>query len=336
VVEFLTSCAVVLAGLGGVAAAVLGLRRLTLARAEQRRLDAEKRLLPAALELLDGMEPVGEVSEQDVDVFAALLGRFGRLVRGVESDRIAEFFEHHGWVDYELARLNSRRPWRRATAAFALGDMGSSRAIPDLIERLQDSEPDVRAAGARSLGRLGATDAVEPLVDGFAANRLPRSVAGQALLSIGSSAVRGLRVLNEAEGPVARAFAVELIGLLGDASDEDVLVERLRDTSAEVRAKAARALGRLGAEGAMLELAERLDDHVVFVRAAAATALAAVGDHRVVARLVALAQQDEFEAARAAAEAAAHLDPEGVKRASAAAGAAAHLNEAADRLAVYA
>jgi HEAT repeat protein len=258
------------------------------------------------------------------------------LVRGVESDRIAEFFEHHGWVDYELARLNSRRPWRRATAAFALGDMGSSRAIPDLIERLQDSEPDVRAAGARSLGRLGATDAVEPLVDGFAANRLPRSVAGQALLSIGSSAVRGLRVLNEAEGPVARAFAVELIGLLGDASDEDVLVERLRDTSAEVRAKAARALGRLGAEGAMLELAERLDDHVVFVRAAAATALAAVGDHRVVARLVALAQQDEFEAARAAAEAAAHLDPEGVKRASAAAGAAAHLNEAADRLAVYA
>jgi HEAT repeat protein len=213
--------------------------------------------------------------------------------------------------------------------------MGSSKAIPDLIERLQDSEPDVRAAGARSLGRLGATDAVEPLVDGFAAGRLPRSVTGQALLSIGSSAVSGLRVLNEAEDPAARAFGVEVIGLLGDASDEDVLVERLRDTSAEVRAKAARALGRLGAEGATLELAERLDDRAAFVRAAAATALAAVGDHRVVSRLVAMAQQDEFEAARAAAEAAAQLDPEGVRRASAESGAAAHLNEAADLLAVY-
>jgi HEAT repeat protein len=336
VVEFLTSCAVVLAGLGGVAAAVLGLRRLTFSRAEQRRLDAEERLVPAALELLDGMEPAGEVSEQDVDVFAALLGRFGRFVRGVESERISEFFEHHGWVDYELARLDSRRSWRRATAAFTLGDMGSSRVIPDLIERLQDSEPDVRAAVARSLGRLGATDAVEPLVGGFAAGRLPRSVAGQALLSIGSSAVGGLRVLNEAEDPVARAFAVELIGLLGDASDEDRLVERLRDTSAEVRAKAARALGRLGAEGATLELAERLEDRVVFVRAAAATALAVVGDHRVVSRLVAMAQQDEFEAARAAAEGASQLDPEGVKRASAAARAGVHLDEAADLLEVYA
>jgi HEAT repeat protein len=335
-VEFLTFCAVVLAGLGGIAAAALGVRRFFIARAGQRRTEAESRLVPVALGLLDGVEPGTEVDDDDVTVLAALLGRFGRFVRGVETERIAAFFERHGWVDRELDRLGSRRTWRRATAAFALGDMGSDRATTALIERLQDPDPDVRAAAARSLGRLRAPAAVEPLVHRFAAGLIPRSVAGQALLAIGPAAAPGLRTLSETEEPVERAFAVELIGLLGDASDAERLFDRLHDTSAEVRAKAAGALGRLGAEDAALALAERLDDRISFVRAAAASALAAVGDQRVVPRLIHVARRDQFEAARAAAEAAARLDPDAVRRAAAQPGADAHLQEAADVLGVYA
>jgi HEAT repeat protein len=335
VVEFLTLCAVVLAGLGGLAACLLGVRRLGLARAERRRVEAEVRLVPVALGLLDGVEPSGEVSEEDVVVLAAVLGRFGRFVRGVETERIAVFFQRHGWVDRELKRLESRRAWRRATAAFALGDMGSSKATPALMERLGDGDPDVRAAVARSLGRLGAVDAVERLVQAFVDGALTRSVAGQALLAIGPPAVPRLRVLEEAEDPLARAFAVELVGLLGGAPDSDRVVRRLQDTSADVRAKAALALGRLGAESATAELAGRLEDRVVFVRAAAATALAAVGDMRVVPRLIEMARADQFEAARAAADAVSRLDPEAVVRASGDGRGAVHLQEAADLLKVH-
>jgi hypothetical protein len=45
--------------------------------------------------------------------------------------------------------------------------------------------------------------------------------------------------------PVERSTAVELVGLLGDATDGRRLVERLIDTSADVRAHAALALDEL-------------------------------------------------------------------------------------------
>ena len=39
-----------------------------------------------------------------------------------------------------MRRLRSRRAWRRATAAFTLGDMASERAVPELLEVLDDSQ----------------------------------------------------------------------------------------------------------------------------------------------------------------------------------------------------
>jgi HEAT repeat protein len=214
--------------------------------------------------------------------------------------------------------------------------MGSRRAVPTLLGLMDDRAREVRAAAARSLGRLGAAEAVEPLVYAFAERRLPRSIAGQSLLAIGPAALERLRGLAGAEEPEARAFAVELVGFLGDASDDRLLVDRLRDTSAEVRARAARALGRLGAEEATAELTRALDDRISFVRGAAADALAVVGDRRAVPRLLALAREDEFDAAQAAARAAASLAPDAVVAAAGKPGAATHLLEAADLIAVRA
>ena len=330
-ISFLIWCAFVLGVAGALSVCVLAVRRALLARFERRRLEAEIALRPVALSLLEGEDvDVEELDDREVLVLADLVGRFGRLVRGVDTERIASFFERQGWVERQLRAAHSVRAWRRATAAFALGDMGSRRAIPTLLALMDDNTREVRAAAARSLGRLGATEAVEPLVYGFAERRLPRSIDGQALLAIGPAALERLRPLAGAAEPEARAFAVELVGLLGDASDDRLLVERLRDTSAEVRARAARALGRLGAEEATAELTRALDDRIAFVRAAAATALAAVGDRRAVPRLLVLAQQDQFDAAHAAARAAATIAPDAVSEAARRPGAAAHLLEAAD------
>jgi len=152
-----------------------------LARDERLRAETEVALRPVALALLEGEEvSVEELSVQDQIALADLLGRYGRLVRGVDTGRIAAFFERRGAIDYELDQTRSRRVWRRATAAFALGDMGSPRAIPRLLALLDDRNRDVRAAAARSLGRLGAEEAVEPLVYAFVDSHLPRSVTGQA------------------------------------------------------------------------------------------------------------------------------------------------------------
>jgi HEAT repeat protein len=72
----------------------------------------------------------------------------------------------------------------------------------------------------------------------------------------------------------------------------------------------------------------------VFVRASAAHALAAVGDPDAVPSLLRVARTDRFDAARAAAQAAARLDPAAVRTAAADDEAGPHLREAADLLAL--
>jgi len=247
---------------------VLTLRRLVVVHAERRRVAAEARLRPQALALLEGeTDTLQNLNRLDARVLAGLIGRYRRRIRGESAERITAFFEQRGFVDRELRALRSPRAWRRASAAFALGDMGATTAVPALVGALQDSKRSVGASAARSLGSLEAVAAVDPIVHAFAERRLPRLIAGQALLTIGSAAAPVLCRLTSDPDPEARAFAIELLGLLGGPVDASYVLPHLCDTSAEVRAKAARALGRLGAEAGAKELVRALDDRVVFVRA---------------------------------------------------------------------
>ena len=329
-ITFLTWCSVGLAAAGALSVGVLAVRRVQVARGDAAREAAERRLRPLALALLDGDDvDLAVLSAYDADLLASLLRRYARSLRGDDTARIAAFFADGGWVDRQLAHLSRRSAWRRATAAFTLGDMGSARAVPALVVALHDESADVRAASARSLGVLRAAVAVEPLVYALAERRIPRSVAGQALLAIGQEALPALRELETAPEAEARAFAVELVGLLGTPADGVRIVARLRDSSAEVRAKAARSLGRLGAREGTSALREALADRVPFVRVAASAALGVIGDAEALPELLDIARSDSFDPARAAAHTAARLAP-GV----AATEHAPHLQEAVDLLAV--
>jgi len=166
---------------------LLVVRRLALARELRRRLQIEERLRPLALDLLDEdelMPPLALAPEEAV-VFVELLGRYGRRVRGDAAERVGAWLQGSGALGLTMGQLRSRRAWRRATAAYALGDMASSEAVPALLAVLDDADEDVRSATARSLGRLGAVEAVEPLLAAQANRRVSRIVVGQALLSIG-------------------------------------------------------------------------------------------------------------------------------------------------------
>ena len=331
-IEVFTWGAIALAAASAVFVAVLALRRVQLAFEERRQTEAERRVRPRALALVEGdaIEPE-PLDRRDAEALARLLARYARWVSGDLRARIAAFFERTGGVAAEIAALRDRRAWRRATAAYALGDMGSREATPALLVALDDEEREVRAAAARSLGRLGAEDAVDSLVFAFVEGRLPRVVAGHALLTIGPAALPALERLVAHGRAEVREFSVELLGLLGDARSASVVAPCLRDASAEVRAKAARALGRLGAEEAAAALRAALRDRIPFVRAAAANALGMVGDRDAVSALVAEAKEDAFfDAAQAAARALARIDREPLVAAARTPGAGRHLHEASD------
>jgi HEAT repeat protein len=324
----LTATSVILAG------TLLG-RRFLSAREDARRRCAEERLRPVVLALISGDE-IGDSSltEEDAGIVASMLARYARQLTGSARANVAAFFDQHGYVESEISRLNDRRVWRRARAAFALGDMGSQRAVEPLLGTLGDETRAVRAAAGRSLGRLGAVEAVEPLVEALVRKRVPRAVAGQALLSVGPPSLPRLRALANHSDADMRAAVIELIGLLGDAHDAPLVSERLRDTSAEVRAKATRALGRLGAAEAAGEVRSALDDRIPYVRATAAIALGMIGDRDAGSALLVQARTDEFDPAQAAARALARVDPSLLWDAARRLGQGPHVAEAADLTAV--
>ena len=312
---------------------VLVLRRTYMGRRARSRDRLVRRLRPVAIAFVesDDPEPAPELRGREAEVFASLLGGYARLVRGPPWERIAAYFEASGAVDEQLGRLRSRRAWRRAAAAFTLGDMGARRAAPALLVALGDRVRDVRMAAARSLGRLGAVEAIEPLVAASVTGRVPGDVGGLALLDLGPAAVPRLVGLSPDDNPAIRSGAVGLIGLLGEAGDAEPLLDQLGDPVGDVRAASATALGRLGAGEARDALVRALDDPTPDVRAAAATALGQIGGRTAADALLPVARADAFEPARAAAQALARIDPARVVDASSEPDAGPHLREAADR-----
>lgn len=316
-----------------IAALMLALitRRMWLEREETRRKVGEERLRPAVLALVDGDEAAGDgLAGEDAELFAALLGRYAASLRGEARERITRWFEEHGSVTRELEQLRSARAWRRATAAFTLGDMGSAVAVPGLVAALEDRSRDVRSAAVRSLGHLRATEAIEPAIEAAIAGRVPRGVVTAAAIELGPPIVPLLQRLLRHERARVRTAAAELYGVLDGSGDATPLVTLLSDPVPEVRATAALALGRVADASATRTLQEALHDDDSSVRAAAAAALGEIGEVGSLDVLLEVAQRDAFEPARAAARSAARIDPGRVRAAASAPDAGQFLREAAD------
>jgi hypothetical protein len=308
---------------------VLAVRHVLLARRERWTAEAERRLRPIAIELLEGTG-MPQVAPRDRAVLATVVGRYSRKVSGATTSRIGQYFRDNGGLDAAFAALRSRRAWRRAAAAYSLGDMACPEAVPVLVGALEDHSDEVRAAAARSLGRLRDASVAEPLVQSLVAHRVPRGMAGSALLELGVPAVPELRRIARHEDPRVRAIAVTVLGLVGDSGDADLALTAIADPSPDVRAAAARALARIGTSAAEPALRTALDDGAHFVRAEAAAALGTIHARPAVPRLLQIARTDRFRPARAAAQALAEIDPATLVAAAARPDAGAHLHEAAD------
>lgn len=311
----------------------LAFRHFILAHREQGEAEAEARVRPLAILLIEE-EPLPPVAPEDQRALATVVGRYSRKVGGETTELIGAYFRDGGGLAAELEGMKSRRAWRRAAAAYALGDMACPEAVPVLTAALEDRNAEVRAAAVRSLGRLGDPAVAQTLAESLVAQRVPRGMAGSALLQMGRDAVPELRRIAGHEDAGVREVAVTVLGLVGDSGDEDVAVKAIGDPSAEVRAAAAQALGRIGAMAADAALEAALEDPAHFVRAEAAEALGAIDAIDALPRLVEIARTDRFKPARAAARAIAAIDPETLQAEAAKPDAGAHLHEAADLLAI--
>ena len=103
-------------------------RRGWVARKQRRYDRLVQPLRRSAVVLLESDPPGGPppLARAERKIFAGLLAGYSRQLTGPSRDRIVAYFEATGAVDEQIALLRSRRSWRRAAAAFTLGDMAVS------------------------------------------------------------------------------------------------------------------------------------------------------------------------------------------------------------------
>jgi HEAT repeat protein len=198
-----------------------------------------------------------------------------------------------------LVLLTSPLPQPRMIAARAFCEIQDHRAIPHLIQLLQDACPLVRVSVAYALGRNTSPDGVEPLIHQLQQdwNGYVRKGVVWALGNCGDA--RALAPLLDAlktDISAVRLWAASSLGQMANVGYEVAVgavppvIEALRqDPMAAVRSNCAWALGQLCRElpsnvvyaGAIDALIEALEeDEDMGVREDAQSSLLRVGDPR--------------------------------------------------------
>lgn len=162
----------------------------------------------------------------------------------------------------------------------ALGQLGDERAVPLLLKALNKLDEDWlgREAAARALGDIGSAKAVPDLIH-KAWQAETRNAAIESLAAIGDPKATDvlLSALSEPEEPEAREAAIAGLIYIGEPA-VPTLIDKLNTRREEYpenheRALAAMILGRIGDRRAVDPLTRALDDPSEEVRKSAETAL---------------------------------------------------------------
>lgn len=230
--------------------------------------------------------------------------------------RLADLSQHFGLAERAIVAIRSAPSWsERADAADLCGRLGAVAAVPALIAALRDPYEDaasVKAAAARALARVQSPEAIPFLVDALKQideHASPR--IAEALVAFGPAAVPALlALLGGEEGAGTTAWAVRIMGRIGDPGSGPALIDQLRHRQDIVRVAAAEALGALGHLRASQPLIDAaLRDPAPHVRAHAAAALGKLGDENAVEVLVAALADPDYGTRMRAAEALEMLRP---------------------------
>lgn len=236
-------------------------------------------------------------------------------LEGAPKVKCASSFEALGAVDQELRRLKALRPYIRARAAVRLGSMGNDRAVPLLMERLNDSHTDVRYAVIQALGQLKAQQATMAILEHADALE---PYHWSALVTI----LNKLQLVDHVEG---RAYVLK--HLLGRAETfrlgvviagtmqmhEALLVfwEGFHASSSVVKREIAKAVAQMGDPASARELVGFLRDPDPEVRVELLNALGSLQEPSVISWVMPLAQDPVWEVSEAAIHTLAKLDESG-------------------------
>lgn len=211
--------------------------------------------------------------------------------------------------------LMAPEPFERTDAARSLGEIGSSRALPFLLEALHDGEQIVRNHAVVSLGQLGSPSAIGPLLErATRPPELPTHLVGRALTACSveidrSFGVEGVSSMLAHEPETcdfdleALLSAVVIEDLPDDSDDQDFneMLDAALSEDVLERIAAVKGLSQYPTRTAVEWLVSvSQNDSESNVRSVAISSLAFI-DHETVLPAVLLAMADESRDVRAAA-----------------------------------
>jgi HEAT repeat protein len=163
--------------------------------------------------------------------------------------------------------LKHADPEVRLKAAEMLGQLKDEVASNALIEGLHDDCWSVRRNAAWALGEIGATRAIPYLVSSFSKTwEGIDAYCAEALVKIGRPAVMPLLQVIEGPDLNTRYWSIEALGEIGDTRAVEPLITLLTDKDVIVRYSAAKALGAIGDSRAFNSLAQLLHDPSAMVK----------------------------------------------------------------------
>ena len=195
---------------------------------------------------------------------------------------------------------DERQPDRTVEgAAEALGLLGDTQAVPELVRLLRARGGKLAECAALALTRMGEP-AVQPLIEALptqSAELQLRTLIVNALVAIGEPSIAPLiQALQHASTPVRDAAEKALARIGADASS--ALVGALRTDNWELRRRIAQVLRQIGDISLAGPLLDVLKDPDPGVRARVAEMLGQVGQEGAVAALIDLVQNDPDEFVR--------------------------------------
>jgi len=234
-----------------------------------------------------------------------------------ERIRARNALDGYGFVARECAALlSSSDPFDRTMAARTLGEIGSSAALPSLLEALHDPEAIVRNQVISSIGELRLPSAIGPLIDAARNHReLPKGLVSRALAScsiesvdladavapsfshdlVSDSGIFDFTQLGQTESPIE-----ELPETIEDDSLNEALTKATSDNP-EVRSEAVKTLAQFPVKSAIATLVSMAQqDQESIVRSLAVSSLGFI-DHELVFPAVLIGMADESRDVRAAA-----------------------------------
>ena len=207
-------------------------------------------------------------------------------------------------IDSLIENLKNEDCIVRRNAAFALGKIGSEKAIDALIKALtEDEDSSVRKKAAGALGKIGSERAIDPLMKALKDEN--SSVRWDVAFALGETrsekAVDALiKVLTEDEDSYMRWSATIALGKTRSEKAVDVLRKVLtEDEDLRVRWSATVALMKIRSERAVDVLIKALtEDEDFYVRFSAALELGETRSERAVDPLTKVLTEDENSSIR--------------------------------------